>query len=130
MKEQQAIGLWAIVATVVAFVMFVMWSDANRKWDAVMGDNAEYTIEDVVQESQENDRVAERIAESYNQLSQNAQEECDIIENYFGAEPADLCMDTIFDGLETDVSTGDLSTDARDGLKSQIDYALNPPDRD
>lgn len=130
MKEQQAIGLWAIVATVVAFVMFVMWSDANRKWDAVMGDNAEYTIEDVVQESQENDRVAEGIAESYNQLSQNAQEECDIIENYFGAEPADLCMDTIFDGLETDVSTGDLSTDARDGLKSQIDYALNPPDRD
>lgn len=130
MKEQQAIGLWAIVATVVAFVMFVMWSDANRKWDAVMGDNAEYTIEDVTQESEENDRVAERIAESYNQLSQNAQEECDIIGNYFGAEPADLCMDTIFDGLETDVSAGDLSADARDGLKSQIDYVLNPPDRD
>lgn len=130
MKEQQAIGLWALAATVVAFVFFVMWSDANRKWNAVMGDSADYTISDVVEESEQNDRIAEKLAESYNQLSQNAQEECDIIGNYFGEEPADLCMDTIFDGLDTSISASDLSSDARDGIKSQIDYALDPPSRE
>lgn len=127
MEDKQIAILWAFLASVAAVVLFFAWSNSDRKWDAVMGKNADYTIEDVIEESEENDKYTQRIVEEYNQLSENGQRECDIVRDYFGDEPGDLCLDTVFDGVETDYSGGDLNSDARESMRTQIEEALNPP---
>jgi len=128
-EEKQILLSWALLASVATVVLFAAWSSAGRKWDAVMGENAEYTIDDVLEESEYNEEVTQRIADQYDLLSENGQQECDIVRDYFGDEPGDLCLDTIFDGVE-DVSAGDLYSDAREGMRTQIEEALNPSSSD
>ncbi len=121
--------IWATIATVVA-IYLLFGASAGHKWYAVMGENATYTITDVIEESEANDEITSIIVEQYNQLSENAQNECSIVTEYFGDEAGDHCYDTVFDGVQTEISGGDISSSARDGLKEQLDYALNPPSSD
>ncbi len=132
MDDDQTTGImaWAIIATIVAAVCAFGWSNSSEKWNAVMGDSSSITtINDVVDEDNANYQAGSKLVETYNQLAQNAQDECDTIDSYFGSAASDACLDQMFgNGPPGSTSLGDydFSTDYADSMQAQLDDINNP----
>lgn len=124
---------WAVIATIAAAVCAFGWSSSSAKWNAVMAGGSQTTINELIAEDTQNYQAGSKLVDEYNKLAQNAQNECDIIDNYFGSTASSDCSDEIFgSGSANSTSVNDygFSTDNADSMQTQLDNINNPPSSD
>lgn len=129
MEDKQIVTLWAVGATILSIALFFAWTNANNKLNTASS-SGDYSIEDVLYEAEHNYEITRQIVRDYNLLSSNAQDECDVVTEYFGDDAGSLCLDTIFSGPPMEKTMSDIQDKAIKGMRAQLKSVSNGSEND